>query len=96
MHLHAYKIQLCQHIMPNDCHLRDEFTPEMLSRIDENTLHLDTVCFSDKTNFHLCGKVNKHNCHMRTIMKGTLEVNVWCGLIKDCVIDPFFHKFLTD
>jgi uncharacterized protein YpiB (UPF0302 family) len=60
--LSAYKIQLHQHVKPSDYCLRKEFATEMLSYIDENNSQLDTVCFTDEANFHLCNKVNKANC----------------------------------
>jgi hypothetical protein len=79
-----------------------EFAIEMLSHIDENSSYMDTVCISDEATFHLCGKVNKHNCciggyeNPHVVLeheRDTPKMNVWCGLMKDDVIDTFFlHK----
>jgi hypothetical protein len=98
LHLNAYRIQLCQHITPNDHHFKAECVIKMFSCINENNLYMDTVCFSDEATFHLCGKVNKHNCCIwgyenPQYERDTPKLNVWCGLITDRIVGPFFfHK----
>jgi hypothetical protein len=103
--LHAYKIQLHQQVMPTDRHLRAKFVTEMLSCADKNNLFLDIVCFSAMVTFHLCGKVNKHRCHIweyenpHAVLEhemDTPKIYVWCGLMKDHVIGPFFFHEATD
>ena len=63
-HLCAFKIQLRHHIKPNDRPPREHFAAEMLLRIENDNLYLDNIDFSDKATFHLCGKINKHNCRI--------------------------------
>ena len=55
--------------------------------------------FPDEATFHLCGKINKHNCQIWSSEnphviheheRGMPKVNVWCGLTKNSVIGLFF------
>ena len=104
LHLCAFKIQLRHHIKPNDRPLRAHFAVEMLLRIKNDNSYLDNIVFLDEATFHLCGKINKHNCqiwgsanlhviheHERDMPK----VNVWCGLTRNSVIGPFFFTEAT-
>ena len=63
----------------------------MLSRIEENGNYLDLVLFSDESTFHVCGKVNRHNCRIWgsenphqviEYERDTPKLNVWLGLHK--------------
>jgi DNA-binding transcriptional regulator YiaG len=62
LRLHAYKLKLLHHIKPDDHRKGTGFAVEMLSRIEEN--YLDLVLFSDESTFHMCWKVNWHNCRI--------------------------------
>ena len=61
-------------------------------------------CFSDKAMFHVFGKLNKHNVkiwgseHLHEIReheRNSLKVNVWCGIMCNQVIGPFFFHETT-
>ena len=65
LNLCAFKIPLRHHIKPNDRPLRAHFAAEMLLRIENNNSYLYNIVFSDEATFHLCGKINKHNCRIR-------------------------------
>jgi hypothetical protein len=89
--LRAYKLQLLHHIKPDDHLKRTDFAVEMLSRIEENDNYLDLVLFSDESTFHVCGKVNRHNCYfwgrgnphqVIEYERDTPKLNVWLGLHK--------------
>jgi hypothetical protein len=71
----------------------------MLDRIDQNHNYLSNVMFSDETTFHSCGKVNRYNIRIwgsenphsvREHVSDSKKVNVWCGMMKDRIIGPFF------
>jgi hypothetical protein len=105
LRLHAYKLQLLHHIKPADHHKRTDFAVEMLSHIEENKSYLDLVLFSDESIFHVCGKVNQHNCciwgsgspyQVTEYERDTPKLNVWLGLHKHGVIGPFFHGVYSD
>jgi len=76
---------------------------EMLSHIEENN-YLDLVLFSDESTFHVCGKLNRHNCRIWgsenphqviEYERDTPKLNVWLGLHKHGVIGPFFFMEST-
>ena len=99
LRLRAYKIQITQKIKHNGKHKRLTFAASVLDKIDENNLYLDHICFSDESTFHISGKVNRHNCRIWGSKNPSVvfqrerdspKVNVWCGLMKDHVIGPFF------
>jgi hypothetical protein len=101
--LRAYRLQLLHHIKPDDHRKRTDFAVEMLSRIEENN-YLDLVLFSDESNFHVCGEVNWHNCHIWgsknphqviECERDTPKLNAWLGLHKNGVISPFFFMEST-
>ncbi|GFW33073.1 DUF4817 domain-containing protein [Trichonephila clavipes] len=58
----TYKFQLLHHFKPKDHCTRLESTFGMMNRIGVNSNFLKHVIFSDEPCFHVCGKVNKHNC----------------------------------
>jgi len=104
LHLRAYKLQLLHHIKPDDHRKRTDFAVEMLSHIQENGNYLDLVLFSDELTFHVCGKVNRHNCRIwgsenpNQVIKyerDTPKLNVWLGLRKHGVIGPLFFMEFT-
>jgi hypothetical protein len=99
IHLFPYKIQMVQHLLPDDRDNRKTFAMDILQRVDNDPSFLSRVLFSDEATFHVCGKVNRHNCRiwgsenphvLREHLRDSPKVNVWCGLFHDCVIGPFF------
>ena len=104
MRLHAYKIQLKQEIKPDDRPKRVEFATFMLNAIDEDEIFLQRICFSDEATFYVNGCVYRHNCRIwgtqqpneiHEYVRGSPKVNVWCGLLYDRVIGPFFFSEST-
>jgi len=104
LHLRAYNRQLLHYIKPDDLRKRTDFAVEMLSRPEENDNYLDLVLFSDESTFHVCGKVNRHNCRIWDsenphqvieYERDTPKLNVWLGLHKHGVIGPFFFTEST-
>jgi hypothetical protein len=98
LRLYAYKVQILQDLEPNDRSQR-QFSIEMLDRIYQSPNYLSNVMFSDEVTFHTCGKVNHHNLRIwgsenpdsvREHVRDSKKVNVWCGMIKDRIIGPFF------
>jgi hypothetical protein len=62
--LDAYRLQLFQKITHTDLDLRKQFILEMLSCIEEDETYLKRICHCDKKTSHVCGTVNRHNCHV--------------------------------
>jgi hypothetical protein len=66
---------------------------------DPNALIYDA--YSDECTFFLSGKVNKQNCriwgtekphHHREHVRDSPKVIVWCCVLYDCIIGPFFYE----
>jgi hypothetical protein len=98
LRLFAYKVQIVQALEPNDRPQRQQFATEMLDRIDQNSNYLSNVMFSDEATY-TCGKVNRHNIliwgsenphSIREHVRDSKNVNVWCGMMEDRIIGPFF------
>lgn len=100
----TYKVQGVQALQPDNHPRRAAFAMEMLQRIDEDDDYLMCVCFSDEATFHTAGKVNRHNVHIwglenpRVVLENegdSPKVNVWCALMHNKVIGPFFFSKRT-
>lgn len=102
--LYPYKLQLVQALEPNDRPRRTEFAFDMLEQIAEDPNFLNLICFSDEATFHVSGKVNKHNTRIwgseqpyvfREIQRDSPKLNVWCGVMRNRIIGPFFFAEKT-
>ena len=71
----------------------------MLDRLDSDPGFMKCVCFSDESTFHVSGLLNRHNLriwdsenpHDTCELKwNSPKLNVWCGIMQDKIIDPFF------
>lgn len=102
--LFPYKLQIHQALHPGDRELRFAFGQEMEERIVGDTDFLQRICFSDESTFHTSGKVNRHNVriwgseppnNMIERERDSPKVNVWCGLMHNKVIGPFFFAEKT-
>ena len=87
--------------MPEDKPRRAEFTTLMLEGIYANNDYLNKVCFSDEATFHTSRNVNMHNLWIwwsenphvvLQYVKDSPKVNVWCGLMYNKIIGPFFFN----
>ena len=72
---------------------------EMLSRTEDDEDYLKKVMFTDEACFHASGKVNQHNVRIwgseshHVVIEHICDsppVNVWCDLLHDCLVGPFF------
>jgi len=99
MELYAYKVQILQKLKPNDGPKSKVFALEMLSRIEDDEDYLKEDMFTDEAYSHVLGKVNQHNVriwgsenpHMVIEhIRDSPKVNVWCGLLHDRLVGPFF------
>ena len=92
-------MQLLQALKPLDKPRRKEFALTILHRLDSDPGFLKRVCFSDESTFHVSGIINRHisriwgsqNPHETYEREGdSPKVNVWCGIMHDKIIGPFF------
>lgn len=101
LRLYAYKVQVVQEIKPDDRPKREEFACVMLDRIAADETFLSRVMFTDEATFHVSGAVNRHNVRiwgsespqaLREHMRDSPKVNVWCGLMINRIVGPFFFQ----
>jgi hypothetical protein len=104
LRLHAYKIPLKHEIKPDDGPKRSEYADFMLNQIDDDKTFPRQVCFTDEATLHVNGCVNRHNFRIwgseqpneiHEYVRGSAKVNVWCGLLCDRVVGPFFFTEST-
>ena len=97
--LFVYKVQMLQALQPNDMPRQKEFAVNMLQQISEDEAFLKRVCFSDEVTFHVSEKLNKHNVRIwgsenphatRELQRDSPKVNVWCRIMCNRIIGPFF------
>jgi hypothetical protein len=76
----------------------------MLNKIDDDGNFLRQICFTDEAIFHMNGCVNRHNWRIwgseqsneiHEYILDSAKVNVWCGLLCDRVVGPFFYAEST-
>ena len=99
LRLYAYKVQMLQALQPNDMPRQKKFAVNLLQRISEDGAFLKRVCFSDEATFYVSGKLNKHNVRIwgsenphasRELQRDRPKVNVWCVIMCNRIIGPFF------
>lgn len=99
LHLRPYKIQRVQALMPDDRPRRVEFANLIHEKILEDSEFLNRIMFSDEATFHVSGKVNRHNVRiwgsenprvLHEEVRDSPKVNVWCGMMNNIIIGPFF------
>lgn len=104
LRLYAYKVQILQALKPDDLPKRQNFASEILDRIANAPNYLENVIFTDESTFHTCGMVNRHNVRIwgseqpnvvRERVRDSDKVNVWCGLMRDRIVGPFFFTERT-
>lgn len=61
VHFRAHQVQLLQALQSDDMPFRNEFAIHVLQAICVDAEFLQRIIFTDEANFHLSGKVNRHN-----------------------------------
>jgi len=101
LRLNLYKLQLVQKLHPEDKETRRAFCGNLQALMENDDDLLAKIIFSDKTTFHLSGKVNRYNVRIwgRENPHATLEVerdcpklNVFCAVSKQTVYGLFIFE----
>lgn len=98
---HPWKLTPVQLLQPNHIASRLEFCGEMLERHLDNNI-FNNILWSDESYFTTSGIFNRKNTHTwsqqnphsyRQIKKqGRETVNVWCGILNNKIIGPYFFE----
>lgn len=97
LHFHPYKIVIVQEMTPDDPDKRVEFCRIMKNRFRS----FNNIWFSDESNFHINGHVNKQNCrywasenplelHQKPLHSP--KVIVWAAISSQGIIGPYFFE----
>jgi len=97
-----YKIQLAQQFLLQDPQQRLEYANKLKQIARENENFLSNLIMSDEAHFHLNAYVNKQNFSFKTENPRALyerqmlplKCTVWCGVMADKVIGPYFLKIM--
>lgn len=98
--LHPYHIVLHQALIEQNFDNRLNYCQWMLGMLEENRNFLTEILWTDEATFSSDGRVNRHNMHywsaenphwLREVQhQGRWSLNVWCGIIGDRIIGPYF------
>lgn len=96
-----YCVNLVQELRPLDFQQRMQFIRTYEELIEAEPDLFERVLWSDESRFMNDGNVNRHNCHFwsvenphwvrETIRQGRWGINVWCGILGNSVIGPYFY-----
>jgi hypothetical protein len=76
----------------------------MLEQLTADDSYLQKILFSDEATFHTHGVLNRHNCRiwggenphaLMEHVRDSPKVNVWCGIMSDRIVGPFFFHEST-
>jgi hypothetical protein len=96
-----YKLQLVQSLSNGDKIVRHSFCMGMQMRSEEDDAFFDWLIVSDEPDFHIGGKVTKHNVRiwgtenpreMVEHVRGSPKVNVFCAVSGTKVCGLFFFR----
>jgi hypothetical protein len=103
LRLRAYKVQMIHVLKPSDQVARTNSAVYILwlESVDASPDFLRQGSFSDEAMFHVNGVVNSYNCRICgsqnphvtcELERGSPNVNVWNGLMRDKFIWPLFFS----
>lgn len=97
---HPYKVIPVQELFEDDFDRRNEFCEQMQNLCNRDYNLVKNIIFSDEATFCLNGTVNRQNCRywaienphwmMESHSQHPQKLNVWCGIVKERVIGPYF------
>ncbi|ENN73448.1 hypothetical protein YQE_09945, partial [Dendroctonus ponderosae] len=88
--LHPYHYTPVQDLLEEDPLRRIGFCRFMLNADMEDSTFLSRILWTDESNFNREGITNYHNAHYYRNYQRRFSANVWCGVINDQIIKPYF------
>lgn len=101
LNLFPYKIQILQEQTKEQKKKRLLFAKSMAEKIEERTLDISKVHWTDEAHFHLSGHVNKQNMRIWADAQPNAftdkplsreKVTVWCAVTNKRIIGPYFFE----
>jgi len=99
---HAYLANPVQQLLASDYERRLNFIAHCMVKLEEDPQFLTNILWTDEAKFHNNGNVNHHNNHYwnhsnphwinETNKQVRWGVNVWCGIIDEHLIGPYFFE----
>lgn len=99
---HSYHIVLTHKLEDRDFDRRLQFCDWAQNQLAEDPSFFSRVLFTDESTFNNRGGVNRHNCHYWSENNPHWQrseeyqyqwsLNVWAGIIGNCVIGPHFFE----
>lgn len=99
---HPYKCVKVQQLLSNDFERRLHFVAQMVTKLDDDPTILSNILWTDEARFHNNGQVNHHNQHywseinpnwaLESNVQSRWSINVWCGLIDEHLVGPYFYE----
>lgn len=97
-----FKILPVHHMKPEDANRRLTFCRWLLDSYNNNNEFLSKILFTDESQFTNCGVFNRKNEHhwddenphdfSQVKPQTKFSINVWCGILGNQVIGPFFFN----
>lgn len=101
---HPFKIGLVQQLWVGDSEKSLGFVTWLINKKDNEPLILNKILWSDESIFMTNGILNRKNGHYwsdenphwvrESKFQTFFGVNVWCGIIGDQLIGPYFYEGL--
>ncbi|PSN58023.1 hypothetical protein C0J52_02021 [Blattella germanica] len=96
----AYHLQVLHHLEQEDYAARQAMCHDLLQAVANEDL-MNNILFSDEATFHICGRVNRHNCRIWADeqpnatyewQRDTPKINVWLGVSATKLYGPFMFQ----
>ena len=101
LNFHPYKMLMTQQLLDMDHTLRLGFCTRILKEIEEKTVPLQQILFTDEAHFYLHGDVNSQNMRYWSVNNPHIihekplhspRLTVWVGVASFGIIGPYFFK----
>lgn len=98
---HPFKLHYVHGLKPSDPERRLTFISKMICLFDQDNDIISKIMWTDESRFDNNGIVNRHNSHFwsktnpvwtrETNAQVRWSVNVWCGILNNTLIGPYFY-----
>lgn len=100
--MHSYSYTRVQQLYEGDQERRMNFCRTLLAFTENDPRFLKHICWTDESKFDQDGITNYHNLHHWAVenphcirpvnSQRRFSINVWCGIIDNTLLGPFFYE----